>query len=252
MRSARAAGQWERIQRTKEDLPFLEYRLGPSERHRPHHEAKAGLVLPVDDPFWLRWMPPNGWGCKCWVRQITRGQAETIGVGEAPEVPTVEVVNRRTGEVKRVPQGIDPGWDRNPGALRLRAIEDLLAGTLDTAPPAVAAAAARDLATSWRAARVLAGEAPGAVPVAVLPAGEAARLGDGPGVVRITREGPAALAGDEGALTTDDLAALADAPAQVDPDAGLVLWTLPGWVLRAVPVPGETGLWITEAVRRDG
>jgi uncharacterized protein with gpF-like domain len=61
--SARAAGQWERIERTKGAFPYLEYRLGPSERHRPLHEDKAGLILPGDSPFWDEWMPPNGWGC---------------------------------------------------------------------------------------------------------------------------------------------------------------------------------------------
>lgn len=62
MRSARAAGQWERIQRTKRTHPFLLYRLGPSENHRPEHVAWDGTLLPVDHTFWHDHMPPNGWG----------------------------------------------------------------------------------------------------------------------------------------------------------------------------------------------
>ncbi|MGR3468433.1 MAG: phage head morphogenesis protein, partial [Shimia sp.] len=69
LRSARAAGQWERIQRTKEAMPYLSYELGPSIQHRPTHEARQGMILPVDDPTWNTWFPPNGWNCKCWVRQ---------------------------------------------------------------------------------------------------------------------------------------------------------------------------------------
>jgi len=62
LRTARAAGQWERIERTKEDLPYLLYQLGPSREHRPEHVAWHGLLLPVDDPWWATHMPPNGWG----------------------------------------------------------------------------------------------------------------------------------------------------------------------------------------------
>ena len=169
LRSARAAGQWERIQRTKNALPYLEYRLGPSEKHRAHHEDKEGLILHVDDPFWQQWFPPNGWGCKCWVRQLTQRQAERKGgVSPSPTVPTTEYQNRRTGEVKEVPQGIDPGWERNPGAMRLRALEQVTEGKLAAADPEVARVALRDMATSWRAARVLSGEAPGTVPISIL------------------------------------------------------------------------------------
>lgn len=46
---ARAVGQWERIQRTKDARSWLVYELGASERHRPEHAAWAGKVLKVDD-----------------------------------------------------------------------------------------------------------------------------------------------------------------------------------------------------------
>lgn len=99
-RVARAVGQWYRIQRTKDDLPYLLYELGPSQRHREQHEKWAGTILPVDDPAWGRMFPPNGWGCKCRVRQLSQRQADRKG-GEttAPD----------TG-------GIDPEWAYNPGS----------------------------------------------------------------------------------------------------------------------------------------
>lgn len=186
LRSARAAGQWERIQRTKQALPYLEYRLGPSERHRPHHEAKEGMVLPADDPFWSSWYPPNGWGCKCWVRQLTQRGAETRGISESPEVPMTDVRNKRTGEIKRVPVGIDPGWEQNPGLKRLRHLERLTADKLDAADRDVATVAARDMATSWRAARILKDGIKGWVPVAMLPDDLAAGLGAKTRVVHMT------------------------------------------------------------------
>ena len=112
LRSAHAAGQWGRIQRTKEALPFLLYTLGPSEEHRPDHAAWAGLCLRADDPWWSTHMPPNGWGCKCRVRQVARPPegART----RAPALDMQEWTNPATGEIVPVPRGIDPGWDYNP------------------------------------------------------------------------------------------------------------------------------------------
>lgn len=177
MRSARAAGQWDRIQRTKRALPYLVYLLGPSERHRPQHEAKSGLVLPVDDPFWQRWYPPNGWGCKCHVRQITSREAEERGVSDSPEVPMREVFNKRTGEIKRIPSGIDPGWEMNPGQYRQQQMERFLTGKLDATDPSIARVAARDMASSWRLRRIHDGSAKGSVPVAMLPDDLAVAIG---------------------------------------------------------------------------
>lgn len=169
LRSARAAGQWDRIQRTKRALPYLLYQLGPSERHRPHHADKEGLVLPVDDPFWLEWFTPNGWGCKCWLRQISRAEADRRGISQAPAVESRPWRNPRTGEIRQVPVGIDPAWVGNPGAARLARMEEMLEARLISAPPEVARVVARDIASSWRTTRLMEGTSPGSAPVAILP-----------------------------------------------------------------------------------
>lgn len=62
LRTARAAGQWQRAERTKKALPYLLYELGPSHEHRAQHVAWHGTLLPIDDPWWDAHMPPNGWG----------------------------------------------------------------------------------------------------------------------------------------------------------------------------------------------
>ncbi len=177
IRTARAVGQWDRIQRTKRALPYLVYLLGPSERHRPHHASKAGLVLPVDDPFWAAWYPPNGWSCKCHVRQVTRREAEERGISDTPHVPMRDVFNKRTGEIKRIPSGIDAGWEQNPGLLRQKNMERFLASKLDAADPSIARAAAKDMASSWRLRRIHEGTAKGSVPIAMAPKELAERLG---------------------------------------------------------------------------
>lgn len=209
LRSARAAGQWERIERTQAALPYLEYRLGPSEVHRPEHAEKEGLILPVDDPFWDEWMPPNGWGCKCWVRQITRREAERRGVSPSPDVPDRKWTNKRTGEVQLVPDGIDPGWQRNPGRLRRQGVEALLRDKLEAAPEAVVRAAVKDIATSWMAERVLAGASPGAVPVAVLPRALSDALKIRQRLVRMTSEYGDKFEAKKHLVTTDTLLLLA-------------------------------------------
>ncbi|AZB57251.1 head morphogenesis protein [Cereibacter sphaeroides] len=186
LRTARAAGQWERIERTKAAFPFLEYRTGPSETHRKHHLAKAGLILPVDAAFWDEWMPPNGWGCKCWVRQVTAGEAKRRGISADPAVPDTVWENARTGERRIVPQGIDPGWQRNPGKLRLQNMEAALARKLQDLPEAARTTALRDIATSWRVQRIMDG-APGRAPVGMLSTDMAAAAGIPDPMIWVTR-----------------------------------------------------------------
>ncbi len=122
LRSARAAGQWERAQRSKKTHPYLVYELGPSENHRPEHVSWAGIMLPIDDPFWITHFVPNGWGCKCRIRTVSKREyARLKATGryttQAPEIELVDWVNGRTGEVQQIPKGIDPGWHTNPGKI---------------------------------------------------------------------------------------------------------------------------------------
>lgn len=157
-RSAYAAGKWQRYQRTKNALPYLIYQLGPSKEHRPHHEAKKDVIKPIDDPFWNVWFTPNGWGCKCWTRQISRREAERLGgVTEQVDIPMRTWVNDRTGETKQIPEGIDPGWENNPGIERGRNLARHLAGKLDAAPDIVRRAAVNDMAKSFLFDRVRSG-----------------------------------------------------------------------------------------------
>ena len=138
MNSARAAGQWERAQRSKRALPYFLYVRTTSADPRPEHLAWVGIILPVDHPFWKTHFPPNGWLCKCQVRQITAREAErllgtsrVIGKDaegnditirysdQVPDLgPDLDFKNRRTGEIIKVPPGIDAGWHTNPGLAR--------------------------------------------------------------------------------------------------------------------------------------
>lgn len=205
MRTARAAGQWERIERTKSSHPFLLYQLGPSEHHRPEHVGFHGLLLSVEDSFWNTHMPPNGYGCKCRVRQVSKVEAKRLekdGIRagepeqeinpdtglptghlkqssipvrtEAPQLPTREWVNKRTGEVHQVPLGCDPGWDYNPGMQsRLAKNLELTTEKLDAAPSTIATATSRSL-VQGPSFEQWARDPRGDFPLAVLPEADAA------------------------------------------------------------------------------
>ncbi len=143
--TAYAAGRWEKIQRTKAVFPYLLYQLGASREHRVDHVGWAGTVLPVDHEFWHQHYPPNGWGCKCRTKQISRSEYKKIleqgaSTGEftqklgkdgkptghiepiirpvkteAPKTEMVEWTNKRTGKTYMIPKGIDPGFGMNWG-----------------------------------------------------------------------------------------------------------------------------------------
>ncbi len=142
LRSAQAAGQWERIDRTKKALPYIRYRIGSSENHRAEHVAWDGLILEATDSWWDTHFPPNGWGCKCWPQQLSKFAADKLGgAGETPAVRTVPWKNPRTGKMEQVPEGITPGFNFNPGKARhgqqLGRFNDRLNGVSPTAADAV-------------------------------------------------------------------------------------------------------------------
>lgn len=153
-RQSHAVGRWERIERDRRRRPFILYRTMQDERVRASHRPWNGLVLPIDHPFWEQHYPPNGWRCRCTAFAVSetdierrRAAGEVLNT-EAPEIREGEFLNRRTGEVVRVAQGVDPGFGYNPGRERLRRISELRRDAIDTAAPDLAEALVRDIVQS--------------------------------------------------------------------------------------------------------
>lgn len=145
MRVSYAAGHWAGFERNKASRPFLRYVCILDDRTRPAHRARHNLVLPVDHPYWEKWAPPCGWNCRCTLQSLTQREIDQlIAEGEdlrfvPPEDTYRDYLNKRTGEVLRVPDGIDPGWAYNPGKAGWKALQ---AGKkLIEAPPDLASAA---------------------------------------------------------------------------------------------------------------
>jgi len=97
--------------------PYLIYRHGDSAHPRVLHLSWDGTCLPADDPWWSTHTPQNGWGCKCKIfsggeRDITRlGNKARL---KAPNDGDYEWTNKQ-GRTFTIPNGIDPGFQYNPG-----------------------------------------------------------------------------------------------------------------------------------------
>lgn len=124
LRSARAAGRWERAQRNKALMPYFQYIQIDRPSKRADHEPFDGVVLPVDHPFWTTHWPPNGWQCGCTVRQLSKARFRREGLALTDEAAvervskTRPVRDERNGVTRQVPEGIDPSFEHNAGIAR--------------------------------------------------------------------------------------------------------------------------------------
>jgi len=65
MAAADSIKRWREAQDVKDLYPNLKYDAVNDARTRPEHRALDGAIYPVDDEFWDRYMPPNGYNCRC-------------------------------------------------------------------------------------------------------------------------------------------------------------------------------------------
>lgn len=113
-----AAGRWQSIVANATTAPYLLYNAVDDDRTRELHRAWDNTVLRWDDAWWQTHFPPNGWRCRCSVIQLSERDLRKLGKtgpDSAPPSPTREWINPRTGDVRQIPAGIDPGWDYHPG-----------------------------------------------------------------------------------------------------------------------------------------
>jgi hypothetical protein len=97
-RSTRMAEVFRKAQDTIKQYPNLEYMPSRSANPRDEHKALWGIIRPVNDPFWSKYMPPSAWNCLC---SIEPTDTEITSIpDELPEVPPVFAVNTgRTAEL---------------------------------------------------------------------------------------------------------------------------------------------------------
>lgn len=73
--TAQMANKWADYQANADVLPMLKYITQQDDRVRASHAAMDGTTLPIDDPFWDEFYPPNGWNCRCTVQQVAEQDA---------------------------------------------------------------------------------------------------------------------------------------------------------------------------------
>ncbi|MFT0484287.1 phage minor head protein [Bacteroides thetaiotaomicron] len=79
--SGRRASEWQEFKANADIMPNLKYVTAGDERVRESHRILDGVVKPINDSFWLRNYPPNGYRCRCYVEQT-----------DEPETPATPVV----------------------------------------------------------------------------------------------------------------------------------------------------------------
>jgi SPP1 gp7 family putative phage head morphogenesis protein len=85
--SSQMAAKWDEF--SDNDRYELQYRTAGDNRVREEHAALSGITLPKSYPFWMQYMPPNGWNCRCTTVEVlkdkfpTSNSEKAIKAGEA-------------------------------------------------------------------------------------------------------------------------------------------------------------------------
>ena len=82
--NALSAQKYEEYIANKRIYPNLTYHAVHDERTRETHRAWDGLTLPVEHEFWKTHLPPNDWGCRCYVEPTAGPVTEGVHTEEAP------------------------------------------------------------------------------------------------------------------------------------------------------------------------
>ena len=88
-RGSEMGRRWLEIKEEKDALPYLMYETVGDARVRPEHQDLDGIVRRVDDPFWKQYYPPNGWNCRCDVRQLPEDKSAKGSIDAAEDVPAM-------------------------------------------------------------------------------------------------------------------------------------------------------------------
>lgn len=110
VQTAYNAGHYKNMTEVKKLRPFWKYITAGDGEVRQSHMEMEGRVYAADDPIWDIWYPPNGFGCRCSVVSLTKGQVEKQGLKVEREPP--HRVDYETGEI--LYKKPDKGFSNNP------------------------------------------------------------------------------------------------------------------------------------------
>jgi SPP1 gp7 family putative phage head morphogenesis protein len=107
--SAEMSAKWNQFAKDG-DRYNLQYRTAGDTKVRDSHAEMAGITLPVSDPFWNSYFPPNGWRCRCTTVQVLKDKYPVDNSTEAikkADAATVQIDSkgRDRGEMFRFNPG---------------------------------------------------------------------------------------------------------------------------------------------------
>ncbi|HNX76093.1 MAG TPA: phage minor head protein [Candidatus Rifleibacterium sp.] len=105
MQTAYMAGRYKGMKDSARLRPYWQYVAVMDGRTRDAHRLLNGKIFRHDDPFWDKYYPPNGWGCRCRVVSISKYEFEKKGF----KTSDGEV------EANAIMPFVPDGWDYNPG-----------------------------------------------------------------------------------------------------------------------------------------
>lgn len=109
VKSSQAAAKWQKFEQGKERYD-LRYMTDNGPNVRESHRALEYTTLPVDDPFWDKYMPPIDWNCHCMVVQVRKGEYDVSDSNEAIERGEIATTRlNKDGENKAAIFRFNPG-----------------------------------------------------------------------------------------------------------------------------------------------
>lgn len=78
MRTAHATGRANNIYASTNE--YIQYTATLDSKTRPDHRAYNGIVKHRNDKFWIYNFPPNGWGCRCYIKSLSKRDLERKGL----------------------------------------------------------------------------------------------------------------------------------------------------------------------------
>lgn len=131
--SAEMAAKWERFAEDG-DRYYLQYRTANDGNVRPTHAALHSVTLPISDPFWEEYYPPNGWNCRCTAIQVRKSKYPATPHDEAMALGE-EALQRDKKGLFRFNSGIERKTvpDYNPYTIRKCKDCDIAKGKLKLA-----------------------------------------------------------------------------------------------------------------------
>ena len=131
--SADMAAKWEGFMQDG-DRYNLQYRTQRDKKVRPEHAALDRVTLPMSDPFWQEYYPPNGWNCRCTVVQVRKSKYPVTPHDEAMALGE-EATGKDTKGIFHFNPGIEQKTfpDYNPYTIRRCRDCDITKGKLELA-----------------------------------------------------------------------------------------------------------------------